>query len=86
MGKEFYIRPDNLMDAIFGEEVPQLSEEEHAMKSLLLEEYRKDQKNLLETLRHWRSDHPGASLGEALRALYQELEDEKKESHKYKAL
>lgn len=81
MEREPFIRPDNLMKAVFGEDVPELSAEEQAMKSLLMEAYKKSQKNLLEVLRSWRSEHSEASLGEAIRALYQELEDQKMDSN-----
>jgi len=71
-----YTRPDNLLEAI-GINFKGLSEEERAMKTLLLEEYKKRKKYLGPEVKKWLENHPDATLGDAIRALYQELEEEK---------
>jgi len=77
MGKEpKYIRPENLLEAL-GLDVKSLSEEEREMKKLLVEAYKKRQKNVLTEVRRWRENHPEATLGDSIRALYKELEEEK---------
>jgi hypothetical protein len=70
-----YTRPDDLLKAM-GIDFKSLSEEERAMKTLLVEEYKKRQKNLLTEVKRWREDHPEATLGDSIRALYEELEGE----------
>ena len=72
MQEKNYTRPDNLLEAL-GINFQPLSEDERAMKSLLLEEYRKSDKNVLEEVRRWRDQHPGASLADSIRGLYQEI-------------
>ena len=69
------IRPDNLLEAI-GIDFKGLSDEERTMKTLLAEEYKKHQKNLLTEVKKWREEHPEATLGDSIRALYKELERE----------
>ncbi|HEY4477366.1 MAG TPA: hypothetical protein VJB56_01950 [Candidatus Paceibacterota bacterium] len=71
-----YTRPDNLLEAV-GIDFKGLSDEERAMKTLLVEEYKKRQKNLLTEVRKWREDHPEATLSDSIQALYGELEKEK---------
>ena len=68
-------RPDNLLEAM-GIDFKGLSEEERRMKELLAEEYKKRQESLLEKIRRWREGHPKATLGDSIRALYQEIEEE----------
>lgn len=70
------IRPDNLLEAI-GIDFKGLSEEAREMKKLLVDAYKKHQKSLLIEVRKWREDHPEATLEDSIRALYQELEEEK---------
>ncbi len=71
-----YTRPDNLLEA-FGINFKGLSEEEREMKKLLVEEYKKHQKNLLTEVKRWREDHREATLGDSIRALFEELEEAK---------
>lgn len=68
-----YTRPDNLLDAL-GIHFKGLSEEERVMKTLLIEEYKKHQKYLGIEVKKWREEHPDATLGDSIRALYKELE------------
>jgi hypothetical protein len=76
MEKKSYTRPDNLLEVI-GINFKGLSEEERVMETLLAEEYKKHKKSLISELKKWRTNHPDATLGDAIRALYQELEEEK---------
>ena len=70
-----YTRPENLLKSL-GINFSGLSEDERAMQKLLVEEYKKQQKNLLTEVKKWREDHPEATLGDSIRALYEELEKE----------
>lgn len=70
-----YTRPENLLVAM-GIDFEGLSEEEGQMEKLLVEEYRKRQKNLLVEIKKWREDHPEATLGDSIRALYKEIGEE----------
>lgn len=70
-----YTRPENLLESL-GINFKGLSEEEREMKKLLMEEYEKRQKNLLTEVKTWREDHPEVTLGDSIRALYEELEKE----------
>lgn len=71
-----YTRPENLLGAL-GIEFKGLSDEERTMQQLLREEYKKRQLNMLTEVQKWRADHPDATFGESVRALYERLEDEK---------
>lgn len=71
-----YTRPHNLLEAV-GIDFKSLSEEERAMKKLLIEEYKKCGKSLLIEAKRWRENHPETTLGDAIRVLYKELEEEK---------
>jgi len=71
-----YTRPKDLVKTLFGVDYKGLSEEERAMQKLLVEEYKKHQKNLLDEVRRWRDGHPEATLNDSIRALYKELEEE----------
>lgn len=76
MGEETkYTRPENLLETL-GINFKGLSEDEQAMQRLLIEEYKKQPKNFLEEVKKWREDHPKATLGDSIRALYEELEKE----------
>ena len=68
------IRPDNLLEAI-GIDFKGLSDEERAMKTLLIEEYKKQQRSLLTEVKRWREEHPEATLGDSICGLYKELEE-----------
>ena len=70
-----YTQPENLLDAM-GIDFKGLSEEEREMKKLLVEEYKKRQKNLLNEVKRWRESHSEATLGDSIRALCQEIEEE----------
>lgn len=71
-----YKRPENLLKALgIPHESP--GPEEREMQKLLLEEYKKKGKKLVEELKRWREDNPKASLGEAIRSLYKEIEEER---------
>jgi hypothetical protein len=70
-----YTRPENLLKA-FGIDFKGLTEEERAMKSLLIEQFRKSQKSLGVEVKKWREAHPEATLGDSIRALYPEIERE----------
>ncbi|OGZ42255.1 MAG: hypothetical protein A2W41_00925 [Candidatus Ryanbacteria bacterium RIFCSPHIGHO2_01_45_13] len=67
------VRPDSLLEAM-GIDFKGLSEEERAMKTLLVEEYKKRQKSLMTEVKKWREEHPEATLGDSIHALYEELE------------
>lgn len=69
------IRPDNLLEAI-GIDFKGLSEDERAMQKLLVEEYKKQKKSLMDEVKKWREIHPEATLSDSIRALYEELEKE----------
>ena len=71
-----YTRPENLLESL-GINFKSLSEEERAMKTLLIEEYKKRGKSLGVEVKKWREDHPETTLGDAIRILYKELEKEK---------
>ncbi|OGH76897.1 MAG: hypothetical protein A2469_00335 [Candidatus Magasanikbacteria bacterium RIFOXYC2_FULL_40_16] len=68
-----YTRPENLLESM-GINFKGLDEEEREMKKLLMEEYKKSGKNLLAEIKKWRGSHPEATLGDSIRALYEELE------------
>ena len=67
--KEGNVRPDNLLK-ILGIDFKGLDEEEREMQKLLVEAYRENSKNLLEEVKKWREVNATATLGEAVRALY----------------
>ena len=73
--KPQYTRPENLLESL-DIDYRGLSEEERAMKGLLIEEYKKRKKGLLVEVRKWRENHPEATLSDSIRALYQEIEKE----------
>jgi hypothetical protein len=68
-------RPENLLESL-GIDFKGLNEEERTMQKLLVEEYKKSHKNLLDEVQKWREDHPKATLGDSIRALYTEMEKE----------
>ena len=65
------LRPENLLEAI-GINFKGLDDDERAMQKLLLEEYKKKGKFLVDEIRRWRELNPKATLGEAIRALFEE--------------
>lgn len=71
-----YTRPANVLESL-GVDVKGLSEEEREMQTLLVEEYKKTQKNLLTSVKKWREAHLKATFGDAIRALFKELDEEK---------
>lgn len=71
-----YTRPENLLEAL-GIDFKGLSKEERAMKTLLIEEYKKRKKSLGVAVKKWREDNTEATLGDSICALYKELEEEK---------
>lgn len=71
-----YTRPENLLEAL-GIDFKGLSEEERAMKTLLIEEYKKRGKSLGVEVKRQRENHPETTLGDAIRVLYKKLEEEK---------
>ena len=73
--KPQYTRPENLLESL-DIDYRGLSEEERAMKGLLIEEYKKRKKGLLVEVRKWRENHPEETLSDSIRALYQEIEKE----------
>lgn len=62
------------------EEEKQLTEEEREMKSLLSEEYKNRKTSLFDEGRRWQASHPDATLGDSIRALYKEIEEEPKKN------
>ena len=70
-----YTRPENLLESL-GVDFKGLNEEERTMQKLLVEKYKKSHKNLLIEVQKWREDHPEATLGDSIRALYTEIEEE----------
>ncbi|MDO8516030.1 MAG: hypothetical protein Q7S28_02145 [bacterium] len=57
-----------------------LSEEEEVMRDLLKEAYKARGASLMAMsadMAEWRQKHPDATFGDAIRALYQKLEEEK---------
>ncbi len=70
-----YTRPENLLESL-GVDFKGLNKEERTMQKLLVEEYKKSHKNLLEEVQKWREGHPEATLGDSIRALYTEIEEE----------
>ena len=74
MTKDGFTRSENFLEDI-GIDYKGLSEEERAMKKLLLEEYKKKGKGLLIEVRKLRDENPIVTLGEAIRALYK-IEEE----------
>jgi hypothetical protein len=70
-----YTRPENLLKAL-GIDFKGPNEEEQIMKKLLAEEYKKRKRSLIDAIRQWRESHPEATLGDAIRSLYKEIEDE----------
>ena len=71
-----YTRPENLLESLGGVDFKRLDEEERTMQKLLVEKYKKSHKNLLTEVQKWREDHPEATLGDSIRALYTEIEEE----------
>lgn len=65
-----FTRPKDFLEAI-GIDYAGLSEEERAMKKLLLEEFKKAKRSLGLEVREWRAKNPASSLGDAIRALYE---------------
>ena len=76
MGEEQrYTRPENLLQSL-GIDFRGLTEEEREMKKLLVEKYKKHQKNLINEIKKWREAHLEATLGDSIQALYQEAGEE----------
>jgi hypothetical protein len=65
------MRPENLLEAI-GIDFRGLNDEERAMQGLLVEEYKKKGRNLIREIKEWREKNPQATLGEAIRALFEQ--------------
>lgn len=63
------MRPENFLGAI-GIDFRGLDDEERAMKGLLVEQYAKEGRNLVGEIKEWREKNPTATLGEAVRALF----------------
>lgn len=66
-------RPNDLLEAL-GIDYKGLNEDGRAMRTLLAEEYKRHQKNPGVEIKKWRENHPSATFGDAIRALYEELE------------
>lgn len=71
-----FTRPEKLLESS-GKYFKGLSDEEREMQKLLVEEYKKRQMNFLDEVRRWRKDHSEATLGDAIRGLYEQFEKEK---------
>ena len=72
--KEGNIRPDNLLKAM-GIDFKGLDEEEREMQKLLVESYREKGKSFFEEIKKWREANAEATLGQAIRALYNNEEN-----------
>jgi len=72
--KEQDIRPDNLLKAM-GIDFKGLDAEEREMQKLLVESYREKGRNFLDEVKKWREANPAATLGQAVRALYNKEEN-----------
>ncbi|MDD4902814.1 MAG: hypothetical protein PHE24_06835 [Patescibacteria group bacterium] len=64
----------------FGEHImsggsARLDDEEKQMQELLREEYKKQGRNWVSEAKAWREKNPRTTLGDAIRALYAELEE-----------
>ena len=68
-----YTRPANLLEALGIDQKP-LTEEEHTMQKLLVERYKADGKSFVVEARKWRESNPDKSFGDAIKALYEQLE------------
>lgn len=68
-----FIRPENLLESL-GIDFSGLDEEERTMQRLLVEEYKKSKKILIQEVKKWREKNSAGSLGDAIRALFKELE------------
>ena len=64
------------MDNPFAEGYKELSEDERAMQKLILESYQKEGKVYMKEVQRVRETNPKMSLGEAVRKLYEEIEEE----------
>lgn len=62
-------RPENLL----GFEI--LTDEAREMKRLLIEEYKKQGRSLIDEIKNWREAHPQATLQDAIEALYRGVEN-----------
>ena len=67
-----FLRPDDLLESM-GISFKGLSDEERVMQGLLIEEYKKRGKNLLEEIKNLRVNSPTMSLGEAIKSLYESI-------------
>lgn len=65
------MRPENFLGAI-GIDFRDLDDEERAMKGLLIEQYTKEARSLVREIKEWREKNPKATLGEAIRALFEQ--------------
>ena len=70
-----FTRPENLLEAL-GINFKKLTEEERTMQTLLLEAYKKNGKILFTEVKNWRENNPNSSLSNAIRSLYQKMENE----------
>lgn len=63
-------RPDNLLDALGLKGYEGLSDEERAMKDMLVGHFKERGKTWLGEVKRWRQEHPAATYNDAIRALY----------------
>ena len=71
--KEQYTRPENLLEAL-GIDYKALTEDERTMQKLLVERYKEEGKSFIDEIKKWRESNPDSSFGDAIQALYKELE------------
>ena len=74
MTENGFTSPEKPLEAI-GINYAGLSEEERAMKNLLSEELKKREESFITEVKKWRADNPTSTLGDAIRALYYEIEE-----------
>ena len=72
--KEGYGRPADLLKSV-GIDYKGLSEEERAMQKLLLEDYKRRGIVFVDEVKKWREANPQSSFNDAVKALYNELEN-----------
>lgn len=61
-----------------GEGYKDLTEDERAMQRLILDEYKKERRVYMKEVQRVREADPKMSLGEAVKKLYEEIEEEQR--------
>jgi len=75
--EEMMRRVDNPLELLGYKVETSFNKEASEMKKLLVEEYKKQGRKFIPELKAWREKHPKATFEDAIRSLYNDLEEEK---------